>query len=125
MTNTTNICTEKSALRAALNNVLTDDWTDLNEVVVLLRYQQLMANVLHPDDSCDWSAEGTGPEMKHLESVLHEQEPLRRWNAKPGCLWHRCARRGTLLAVNRAHGDWGSDLAILDSWAGAAEDNDD
>lgn len=116
MTKTTNVCTDKSALRAALNNVLTDDWTDLNEVVVLLRYQQLMANVLRPDDSCGWSAKGTDPEMKHLESVLHEQGALEEVARKARLLMAQVRfARGTLLAVNRAHGDWGSDLAILDS----------
>lgn len=55
------------AVEAALN-----DHYDLSEIAAFLRYQQLCQNVLHPDDCCNWSTDGTDPHMKELAGVLAE-----------------------------------------------------
>ena len=124
MTATTNIRQDKAELRVALNRVLGEGWSDLTEVAVYFRYEQLMANVLHPDDSCGWSADGSDPAMGQLAEVLEQQGKLQEVERKARLLMAQVRfARGTLLAVNRAEGSWGSDLACLDSWAGAVEGN--
>ena len=50
---------KKAALREAINRVTGDGWTDLIQIAICLRFLQLQERVLHPDDSCSWSAEGS------------------------------------------------------------------
>ena len=65
MTTTTTRIEELHQLRVAVETAMNDHY-DLSEIAAFLRYQQLCQNVLHPDDCCNWSADGTDPHMKEL-----------------------------------------------------------
>lgn len=110
------------ALREALVNAIDGGFDDLIQIAILLRFLQLQEQVLHPDDCCEWSAYGSDAEMKQLGAVLLEQglESFVDQGARRLMAEVRFARN-TLRAIKDAEGDFGEDLATLESWSGAAE----
>lgn len=104
------------AVEAALN-----DHYDLSEIAAFLRYQQLCQNVLHPDDCCNWSADGTDPHMKELAGVLAEQGILDLVDARARRLMAQVQfARTTFLEIREASSDWGSALVAVENWTDAA-----
>lgn len=61
------------ALYNAVRGALDDHQFHLEDVAAMLRFKQLRDNVLHPEDSCGWDANGSDFAMKELELVLAEQ----------------------------------------------------
>ena len=118
---TTNIRTQKAALREAINRVIGTGWQELVQVAICLRTLQLQENVLHPDDCCGWGADGSDPEMKQLGEVLHEQGLMQMVDHSARQLMAEMRfARNTLRAIKEAEGDFGSDFATLESWTDAA-----
>ena len=104
------------AVEAALN-----DHFDLSEIAAFLRYQQLCQNVLHPDDCCNWSADGTDPHMKELAGVLAEQGILDLVDARARRLMAQVQfARTTFREIREASSDWGSALVAVENWTDAA-----
>ena len=104
------------AVEAALN-----DHYDLSEIAAFLRYQQLCQNVLHPDDCCNWSADGTDPHMKELAGVLAEQGILDLVDARARRLMAQVQfARTTFREIREASSDWGSTLVAVENWTDAA-----
>ena len=104
------------AMEAALN-----DHYDLSEIAAFLRYQQLCQNVLHPDDCCNWSADGTDPHMKELAGVLAEQGILDLVDARARRLMAQVQfARTTFREIREASSDWGSALVAVENWTDAA-----
>ena len=64
------------ALYNAVRDALYDHQFSLEDVAAMLRFKQLRDNVLHPDDSCGWDANGSDLAMKELEEVLFKQGSL-------------------------------------------------
>ena len=64
------------AIYAAVRNAIDDHQFHLEDVAAMLRFKQLRDNVLHPEDSCGWDANGSDFAMKELELVLEEQGSL-------------------------------------------------
>ena len=64
------------ALYNAVRDALDDHQFHLEDLAAMLRFKQLHDNVLHPDDSCGWDANGSDLAMKELEGVLLEQGSL-------------------------------------------------
>ena len=104
------------AVEAALN-----DHYDFSEIAAFLRYQQLCQNVLHPDDCCNWSADGTDPHMKELAEVLAEQGILDLVDARARRLMAQVQfARTTFREIREASSDWGSALVAVENWTDAA-----
>ena len=102
----------KNAVEDAIN-----DHYDLSEIAAFLRYQQLCQNVLHPDDCCNWSADGTDPHMKELAGVLAEQGILDLVDARARRLMAQVQfARTTFREIREASSDWGSALAAVENW---------
>ena len=94
-----------------------NDHYDLSEIAAFLRYQQLCQNVLHPDDCCNWSADGTDPHMKGLAGVLAEQGILDLVDARARRLMAQVQfARATFREIREASSDWGSALAAVENW---------
>jgi hypothetical protein len=112
-------------LRVAVETAI-DDHYDLSEIAAFLRYQQLCQNVLHPDDCCNWSADGTDPRMKQLAEVLAEQGILDLVDARARRLMAQVQfARTTTKEIQKAEGTWGSALAALDNWTDVANTKTD
>lgn len=110
-------------LNAAVTSAM-DDFFSLEAIAVHLRYLQLMENVLHPDDCCNWSADGSEPRMKYLAEVLSEQGLIERVDSKARKLMSEVHfARTTLQEVRSAESSWSGALATLESWTDAAADN--
>ena len=104
------------AVEAALN-----DHYDLSEIAAFLRYQQLCQNVLHPDDCCNWSTDGTDPHMKELAGALAEQGILDLVDARARRLMAQVQfARTTFREIREASSVWGSALVAVENWTDAA-----
>lgn len=66
----------RMALYSAVRDAIDDHQFHLEDVAAMLRFKQLCDNVLHPDDSCGWDANGSDFAMKELELALAEQGSL-------------------------------------------------
>ena len=98
-----------------------NDHYDLSEIAAFLRYQQLMQNVLHPDDCRNWSADGTDPHMKELAGVLAEQGILDLVDARARRLMAQVQfARTTTREIQKSEGPWGEALAALHNWTDVA-----
>ena len=107
-------------LRVAVETAI-DDHYDLSEIAAFLRYQQLCQNVLHPDDCCNWSADGTDPRMKQLAEVLAEQGILDLVDARARRLMAQVQfGRATFRENRESSSDWGSALAAVENWTDVA-----
>ena len=113
---------KKATLREAINRVTGDGWTDLIQIAICLRFLQLQERVLHPDDSCSWSAEGSDEAMHELGSVLLGLGLMQLVDHSARQLMAEVRfARATLQDVVRAESDWGQNLATLESWTDAAQ----
>jgi hypothetical protein len=99
------------------------DNSELVFVATLLRLQQLMDNVLHPDDCCGWYAEGADPAMRELGAVLLDEGLMSSVDHEARKLFAEIRlARTTLREIKRADSDWGQDIATAESWTDAAAD---
>jgi len=120
MTTTTTRVEELHQLRVAMEAAMNDHY-DLSEIAAFLRYQQLCQNVLHPDDCCNWSADGTDPHMKDLAGVLAEQGILDLVDARARRLMAQVQfARATFRENRESSSDWGSALAAVENWTDVA-----
>ncbi len=116
MTTTTTRAEELHKLRVAVEEAMNDHY-DLSEIATFLRYQQLCQNVLHPDDCCNWSADGTDPHMKELAGLLAEQGILDLVDARARRLMAQVQfARTKSREIREASSDWGSSLAAVENW---------
>jgi hypothetical protein len=120
MTTTTTRVEELHQLRVAMEAAMNDHY-DLSEIAAFLRYQQLCQNVLHPDDCCNWSADGIDPHMKDLAGVLAEQGILDLVDARARRLMAQVQfARATFRENRESSSDWGSALAAVENWTDVA-----
>jgi len=92
------------------------------EIAVLLRYQQLTSNVLHPDDCCGWADEGCEEAMGALCDELERQGLGQRVDFEARQLFAQVRLARTLIStIENAEGSLGEDIATAQSWTDAAK----
>jgi hypothetical protein len=92
------------------------------ELAVLLRYQQLANNVLHPDDCCGWETEGCDTAMGALRDELERQGLQQRVDFEARQLFAQVRLARTLIdTIENADGRLGEDIATAQSWTDAAK----
>ena len=92
------------------------------ELAVLLRYQQLANNVLHPDDCCGWETEGCDTAMGALRDELERQGLHQRVDFEARQLFAQVRLARTLIdTIENADGRLGEDIATAQSWTDAAK----
>ena len=89
---------------------------------VLLRYQQLANNVLHPDDCCGWETEDCDTAMGALRDELERQGLHQRVDFEARQLFAQVRLARTLIdTIENAAGRLGEDIATAQSWTDAAK----
>ena len=92
------------------------------ELAVLLRYQQLANNVLHPDDCCGWETEDCDTAMGALRDELERQGLHQRVDFEARQLFAQVRLARTLIdTIENADGRLGEDIATAQSWTDAAK----
>jgi hypothetical protein len=110
------------ALYRAVREAIDAFQFDPIEIAVLLRYQQLASNVLHPDDCCGWRNEGFEEAMGDLSDVLERQGLQQRVDFEARQLFAQVRLARTLIdTIENAEGTLGEDIATAQSWTDAAK----
>ena len=94
------------------------DFYDLGNIAVLLRFQQLRNNVLHPHDSCSWDADGPDGNMRRLCQVLAQQGRLESVENSARRLFAQVYLANTTMReIKDAESDWGGAIATLEDYS--------
>ena len=118
----TTTITPTLALYHAVREAIDSFQFHADEIAVLLRYQQLANNVLHPDDCCGWAGEGCDEAMGALRDELERQGLQQRVDFEARQLFAQVRLARTLInTIENAEGSLGEDIATAQSWTDAAE----
>ena len=118
MTLTTPQITSSDRLRSAVIAAM-DEVANLEELATCLRLIQLMNQGAHPDDSIEWSTDGTsGSPMDRLEAELQEHNDMHETCDRRARYWLALLRLGktTLDVIESGDDPWGGAIATAQQW---------